>query len=143
MDALDDPACYIYDRFFQEFLLYDHAYSPVQRSYVHTIGKGLTCSDITTVGLRIYRSQPLILFQRNFFLFFRVHSVVSFFLESNFVRTLVSCQKLNNPSEEVIALRNNFLDDISENVTFIQSGADHVIANIAGFDDSFLDMADD
>lgn len=53
------------------------------------------------------------------------------------------CQKLNNPSEEVKALRDSFLDDIREDVTFIQSGADHVIANIAGFDDSFLDMADD
>lgn len=47
------------------------------------------------------------------------------------------CQKLNNPSEEVMALRKSFLDDISKNVTFIQSGADHVIANIVGFDDSF------
>ena len=53
------------------------------------------------------------------------------------------CQKLNNPSEEVTALRKSFLDDMREDVTFIQSGADHVIANIAGFDDSFLDMADD
>ena len=51
------------------------------------------------------------------------------------------CQKLNNLSEEVMALRKSFLDDISKNVTFIQSGVDHVIANITGFDDSFLDVA--
>ena len=53
------------------------------------------------------------------------------------------CQKLNNPSEEVMDLRKSFLDDIREDVMFILSGADHVIANIAGFDDSFLDIADD
>ena len=53
------------------------------------------------------------------------------------------CQKLNNLSEEVMALRKSFLDDISKNVTFIQSGVDHVIADIASFDDSFLDIADD
>ena len=52
------------------------------------------------------------------------------------------CQKLNNLSEEVMALRKSFLDDFSKNVTFIQSGVDHVIANIAGFDDSFLDIAE-
>ena len=52
-------------------------------------------------------------------------------------------QKLNNPSEDVMAHRKSFLDGISKDVTFIRSGADHVIADIAGFDDSFLDMADD
>lgn len=52
-------------------------------------------------------------------------------------------QKLNQPSQEVIAYRNSFLNDINENVTFIQSDANQVIANIVDFDDSFLDMADD
>lgn len=51
--------------------------------------------------------------------------------------------KTNNPPEEVMALRNSFLHDISENVTFIQSNADQIIANIVGFDDAFLDMTDD
>lgn len=51
-------------------------------------------------------------------------------------------QKLNNPSEDVMAHRQSFLDGISKDVTFIRSDADHVIADIAGFDDSFLDMAE-
>lgn len=50
MDALDDPACCIYDRFWGEPLPYDHAYSPVRRSGVHTSGKEWICSDIPTVG---------------------------------------------------------------------------------------------
>ena len=50
MDALDDPACCIYDRFFRESLPYDHAYSPGRHSGVHTNGKEWTCSDIPTVG---------------------------------------------------------------------------------------------
>ena len=33
----------------------------------------------------MHRSQPFILFQRYFFLFFRIHSVVSLFSESNFL----------------------------------------------------------
>ena len=33
----------------------------------------------------MHRSQPFILFQLNFFLFFRIHSVVSLFSESNFL----------------------------------------------------------
>ena len=51
-------------------------------------------------------------------------------------------QKLNNPSEDVMAHRQSFLDGISKDVTLIRSDADHVIADIAGFDDSFLDMAE-
>ena len=50
MDALDDPACCIYDRFFRESLPHDHAYSPGRHSGVHTNGKEWTCSDIPTVG---------------------------------------------------------------------------------------------
>ena len=42
-----------------------------------------------------------------------------------------------------MAHRQSFLDGISKNVTFIRSDADHVIADIAGFDDSFLDVAAD
>ena len=52
-------------------------------------------------------------------------------------------QKMNNPSEDVMAHRKSFLDGISKDVTFIQSGADHVIPDIAGFNDSFLDVAAD
>ena len=49
MDAMDDPACCIYDRFFRESLPDDHAYSPDRHSGVHTNGKELICSDIPTV----------------------------------------------------------------------------------------------
>lgn len=52
-------------------------------------------------------------------------------------------QKLNNPSADVIARRKGFLDGISKDVTFIRADADHVIADIAGFDDTFLDVAAD
>lgn len=51
MDALDDPACCIYDPFFQKLLLYGYAGFPVRRSCVHTNGKGWTCSGIPVVGL--------------------------------------------------------------------------------------------
>ena len=50
MDALDDPACCIYDRFFRESLPHDHAYSPDRHFGVHTNGKEWSCSDIPTVG---------------------------------------------------------------------------------------------
>ena len=50
MDALDDPACCIYNRFFRESLPYDHPYSPNRHSGVHTNGKEWIRSDIPTGG---------------------------------------------------------------------------------------------
>ena len=46
-------------------------------------------------------------------------------------------------SEDVVEHRNSFLNNINENIQFIHSDANQVVANIIDFDDSFLDITDD
>ena len=71
--------------FFRESLPRDRAYSPVRHSGVHTTGKGQTRLDIPNVGLLHAQVPTVHMLSAPFFLFFRIHSVVFLFSESNFL----------------------------------------------------------
>lgn len=71
--------------FFRESLPRDRAYSPVRHSGVHTTGKGQTRLDIPNVGLLHAQVPTVHTLSAPFFLFFRIHSVVFLFSESNFL----------------------------------------------------------
>ena len=90
MDALDDPACCIYDRFFGNLCrMTMPILQTVIPAFITMVKSGLVRISQPSDHC-MQRSQPFKLFQCYFFLFFYIHSAVSLFSESNFLSAPLS-----------------------------------------------------